>query len=633
DPVGNITKQEDAAQQTVYFSGGVASPNNDYTYDALYRLIVAQGREHAGNNGAVTNNDSSRMGIIPTPVSAADTAKMRTYIQYYTYDAVGNMLEMKHTATGGVGNWTRDFTISGSNNKTLSTTIGSNGTGTESYTYDTRGNITAGFNHLNTLTYNELNRLEVVVGIGGAATTWYQYDASGERVRKVTVDASSNTEKRRLYDGQWELYTHKTASTTDLTRETLHVMDDKARIALVDTPTFNTTGSGERQNLRYQFSNHLSTATLELDFNAANISYEEYYPFGSTSFQSGRSAAEVSLKRYRYTAKERDEETGLYYHGARYYAPWLGRWIAVDPINNETYNLSKGQPNKNIKRDYIELTASSYEYCYANPVRFSDPTGEQVPAALQKEINNLEKYTQDKIDQVKKKIDDVKQIPEKIKKTASDKAADITDATASAALAQTAKEIYKDVGNIKTEGQKQAIFKKDADKTVAILLYEFATGTGKEKRTFDYNTNPFVNKFLEGRVLPEIMKNFYQEVQKEHLTYEKFKELGKEGKSIKFGLSFSPDQTSLRDSLKKHLNSNLAQFFIGGASISVKPGQKDGTIIVTVSNDTSRRSLLVHLGENYKRTGNDNEQQKPLSTIKQELRFQITIDPSKFSQK
>jgi RHS repeat-associated protein len=37
-------------------------------------------------------------------------------------------------------------------------------------------------------------------------------------------------------------------------------------------------------------------------------------------------------KRYRYTGKERDEETGLYYHGARYYATWLGRWTSCDPI-------------------------------------------------------------------------------------------------------------------------------------------------------------------------------------------------------------------------------------------------------------------------------------------------------------
>ena len=39
----------------------------------------------------------------------------------------------------------------------------------------------------------------------------------------------------------------------------------------------------------------------------------------------------MSANRYRYTGMERDEETGLAYHGARYYATWLGRWVKADP--------------------------------------------------------------------------------------------------------------------------------------------------------------------------------------------------------------------------------------------------------------------------------------------------------------
>ena len=86
------------------------------------------------------------------------------------------------------------------------------------------------------------------------------------------------------------------------------------------------------------------------------ISYEEYYPYGSTSYQAGRSAAEVGLKRYRYTGKERDEETGLNYHGARYYAPWLGRWTSPDPAG-------------------FRDSASLYVYVAGNPSNLHDPTG------------------------------------------------------------------------------------------------------------------------------------------------------------------------------------------------------------------------------------------------------------------
>jgi len=62
---------------------------------------------------------------------------------------------------------------------------------------------------------------------------------------------------------------------------------------------------------RFQLSNHLDSASMELDEAAGVLSYEEYHPYGSTAFHSAKAGAEVSAKRYRYTGKERDEETGL----------------------------------------------------------------------------------------------------------------------------------------------------------------------------------------------------------------------------------------------------------------------------------------------------------------------------------
>jgi RHS repeat-associated protein len=88
------------------------------------------------------------------------------------------------------------------------------------------------------------------------------------------------------------------------------------------------------------------------------ISYEEFHPYGSTAFQGGRSVAEVSLKRYRFTGMERDEGTGFNYHGARYYAVWLGRWTSTDPAG---------------------ITAGLNFYAYADdsPVSLVDPTGRE----------------------------------------------------------------------------------------------------------------------------------------------------------------------------------------------------------------------------------------------------------------
>lgn len=122
----------------------------------------------------------------------------------------------------------------------------------------------------------------------------------------------------------------------------------------------------------------MQSASLELDEYAAIVSYEEYHPYGTTAFQAKSTTINAVAKRYRYTGKERDEESGLYYHGARYYIPWLCRWTSPDPINNENYNIAQGYGlAKNKGRHFLHLTASSYEYCKDNPVKNIDPNGEQ----------------------------------------------------------------------------------------------------------------------------------------------------------------------------------------------------------------------------------------------------------------
>ena len=131
-------------------------------------------------------------------------------------------------------------------------------------------------------------------------------------------------------------------------------MDGVRRIALVETTTVDASAGGAFEPstvIRFQLGNHLGSAVLEVDQAGLVISYEEYHPYGTTAYHSGTGAAEVSLKRYRYTGKERDEETGLYYHGARYYAPWLGRWTAADPAGlidgQQTLCLRTQWPNCN----------------------------------------------------------------------------------------------------------------------------------------------------------------------------------------------------------------------------------------------------------------------------------------------
>jgi len=164
-------------------------------------------------------------------------------------------------------------------------------------------------------------------------------------VRKVTELATGAVKDERIYLGGFEIY--REAGANPLVRETLHLMDDKQRIALVETRTQGSEPGMPRQLVRYQFGNHLGSASLELDDGARVVSYEEYTPYGSTSYQAMSSRTETP-KRYRYTGKERDEESGLSYHGARYCATWLGRWTRCDPIGTaggiNLYSYVLGNP-------------------------------------------------------------------------------------------------------------------------------------------------------------------------------------------------------------------------------------------------------------------------------------------------
>ncbi|MFI5776076.1 SpvB/TcaC N-terminal domain-containing protein [Nocardia sp. NPDC051570] len=355
DPTGNITHIHDTAQQTIFFDNRRVDPDNDYRYDALYRLIEATGREHLGQRGGL--------------VHPGDGNAMARYVETYDYDPVGNIRSVRHRGTNAAyPGWTRTYDYdetsqlepSKTSNRLSRTTIGSD---VEDYRHDAHGNIVrmphlgAGSSGAN-MHYDardHLYRAEV-----GSGTAHYVYNAAGQRVRKVVRKAPGLVEERIYLDG-FEIFRRHPGPLGDdtavLERETLHVMDDQRRIALVETRTIDSDDRdpGPDRLIRYQLGNHLDSTSLELDDAAQVISYEEYAPYGGSTYQAVRRGTEAP-KRYRYTGKEHDDETGFYYFSGRHYAPWLGRWTQCDPA------------------EFIDGT-NVYAYTAGNPVRYSDPTG------------------------------------------------------------------------------------------------------------------------------------------------------------------------------------------------------------------------------------------------------------------
>ncbi|EGV29592.1 RHS repeat-associated core domain protein [Thiorhodococcus drewsii AZ1] len=377
DPAGNITSIRDQAQQAVFFANTAVEPHNDYTYDPLYRLIRATGREHAAQHNQQRDAaDTDWLIGVPFPNSPE---ALQRYVEDYAYDSAGNILSMAHSG-GDALRWKRCYQYALDSNRLLATG-GANeinptaacptpyvadATLSQRYEYDVHGNMTR-MPHLPSMQWDFQDQLQAtsrtVINNGGRPqTTFYVYDAGGQRVRKVTERQAGpgqtpTRQHERIYLGGFEIYREyeNDGQTRSLERQTLHVMDDQQRIAQIDTRTVGDDGSPE-QSRRFQLGNHLGSVSIELDENAELISFEEYHPYGTTALRVVRSASEGSLKRYRYTGKERDDENGLYYHGARYYACWLGRWTAADPIGiGDGVNL--------------------YGYVSGRPISMSDPTG------------------------------------------------------------------------------------------------------------------------------------------------------------------------------------------------------------------------------------------------------------------
>lgn len=378
DPAGNVTHIRDTAQQAVYFGNRRVEPSAEYTYDAASRLIEATGREHLGLTGAGPNapaphsyNDAAR---IPVP-HPGDGNAMGRYTERYAYDAVGNLLEMRHRGTDPAHpGWIRGYTYAETSrlepgrvsNRLTSTTVAGM---TETYStagdgYDPHGNMLR-MPQSHTMRWDEDDRLRMTQRQAVNATdvagvqrhgerTYYVYDADGQRVRKVTETATGQLKDERIYLGGLEVYRRHSGVHAGLIRETLHIVEGQRRIVLVESRNDVDDGTSKRV-IRYQFDNHLGSTSLEMDDQARIISYEEYTPYGSTSYQAVRPRTETP-KRYRYTGKERDEETGFGYHRARYYVPWLGRWASCDPAG------AAGGSN-------------AYRYADAAPVCLVDDTG------------------------------------------------------------------------------------------------------------------------------------------------------------------------------------------------------------------------------------------------------------------
>lgn len=149
------------------------------------------------------------------------------------------------------------------------------------------------------------------------------------------------------------------------------------------------------ENLQFFYHpDHLGSSSFITNLDGEVVQHIEYVPFGEVFIEERNSVWNTP---YLFNAKEFDEETGLYYYGARYYEPHLSLWFSVDPLS--IYDPSKsyefyldGEHNGGV---YNCFNLNPYLYCYSSPVNLYDPDGQQVKAIIEWwERNNMTTRTE-----------------------------------------------------------------------------------------------------------------------------------------------------------------------------------------------------------------------------------------------
>jgi RHS repeat-associated protein len=289
------------------------------------------------------DNAGNRTSRTPQPSGTASN---------FTYDAIYELMQV----TQG-GSTTESYTFDPVGNR-LSNLAGSgwsynssNELGSRTgftYTYDNNGNTATEVNSSGTTTFawDYENRLTSVTLPGSGGTVSFKYDPFGRRVYKSSSTATSIY----AYDGD-NLIEETNASGGVVARyeDTQNIDEPLAMLRSATTSYYQADGLGSITSLSSSAGALAQTYTFD--------------SFGNQTASSG------SLTNpFRYTARESDPETGLYYYRARYYDPGTGRFLGEDPLQFAAHG------------------SNFYEYGVNSPSNFGDPSGLD-PSAWQRLLN------------------------------------------------------------------------------------------------------------------------------------------------------------------------------------------------------------------------------------------------------
>ncbi|MFA4842752.1 MAG: RHS repeat-associated core domain-containing protein, partial [Candidatus Omnitrophota bacterium] len=392
---------------TILYGNGTVT---DYTYGQDLRLsrILTQSTVHSPQSTVLQDlcynfNLNGNLNTL--------TDNIGNYTREYRYDDLERLTEALNSPipNGGLGTFRYEYdsignmrsqTVSGS--ATVFMDYGQDAgphaltsSAGYSFRYDQNGNMLQGKNK--TLEYDAENRLTQVTE--GSTITSFTYDGDGGRVKKSIVDSQQSTETTYIgslfeIDSSGKTTKHIFAganrvcsiervvpiaakSVISRSEGVVPNMQRPVPPAQMSVPASAQASTFPRQELRkassepkisYYHSDHLGSSNVISDASGALVQKVEYAPYGAIVSTEPRTARGLSPQgtvpenaatHYLFTGKELDA-TGLYYYGARYYDPEIGRFITADTI---------------VQAPYDPQSLNRYSYCRNNPINYVDPSG------------------------------------------------------------------------------------------------------------------------------------------------------------------------------------------------------------------------------------------------------------------
>ena len=308
------------------------------------------------------------------------------------------------------------------------------------------------------------------------------------------------------------------------------------------------------ENLQFYYhSDHLGSSSYITNLNGEVVQHIEYVPFGEVFIEERNNIWNTP---YLFNAKEFDEETGLYYYGARYYDPRMSLWISTDPMQEKYPNIN------------------SYCYTNNNPIIYIDPTG-MGPEDNPQEPSINEKYAMKIVDFIKWASNNYNETTNGKRETryvikgkySHCNKGEITDTELGSAKKYNMFVTMNKVFNV-DESDAENYYNYEAH-IVAAIMTGFVSGTGPENYNFPEN-GIISSLFIGSDVLNEAIADFNQ-----GLTIN--------GKQYSFGL-----KSLFNNIIDKGTPYNLTGL-VGSANITIVP-DKNGMLKITIFNITGLTS-------------------------------------------